>query len=74
MQGYFFYNTYNTLSLAELHSDLFSCHASPLESYVFVAVDERGEDVMSDEICRRNMENRKEGGVAADVCSSQTGL
>ena len=25
---------------------------SPLEVYVFVTVDERGEDVMSDEICR----------------------
>ena len=33
----------------ELHADLFS-HASPLEVYVFVAVANRGEDVMSDEI------------------------
>ena len=39
--------------LAELHADLFSRHASPLEVCVFVAIDERGEDVMSDEICRR---------------------
>ena len=38
---------------AELHADLFSHHASPLEVYVFLAVDLRGEDVMSDEICRR---------------------
>ena len=30
--------------LAELHADLSSGHASPLEVYVFVAVDERGED------------------------------
>ena len=37
----------------ELHADLFSRHASPLEVYVFVAVANRGEDVMSDEICRR---------------------
>ena len=41
------------LILAELHGDLFSRHASPLEVYVFVAVDERGEHVLSDEICRR---------------------
>ena len=41
------------LYLPELHGDLFSRHASPLEVYVCVAVGERGEDVMSDEICRR---------------------
>ena len=29
-----------------MHSDLFSHHAFPLECYVFVAVDERGEDEM----------------------------
>ena len=40
--------------MPELHGDLFSRHASPLEGYVFVAVDEIGEDVMSDEIFRRN--------------------
>ena len=38
--------------LAELHADLFSRHVRPLEVYVFVAVANRGEDVMSDEICR----------------------
>ena len=40
--------------MAELHTYLFSRHASPLpaEVCVFVAVDERGEDVVSDEICR----------------------
>ena len=51
--------------LAELHGDLFSCHASPLEDYVFVAVDERGEGVMPDEIGRRNNEKqemRRRGG------------
>ena len=37
----------------ELHGDLFSRQVSPLEGYVFVAVDERGEDVKSDEICCR---------------------
>ena len=51
--------------MAELHGDLFSRHASPLEGYVFVAVDERSEDFMSDEICRRyngKQERRKRGG------------
>ena len=43
---------YNTL-LAGLHADLFSRHASPLEVYGLVAVDERGEDVICDEICRQ---------------------
>ena len=62
------------MELPELHADLFSRHASPLEVYVFVVVDERGEDVMSDEIFRRCKENSKEGGVAAEACSSQTGL
>ena len=61
--------------LAELHGDLFSRHASPLtEVYVFVAVDERREHVMSDEICRRCNGKHKKRGVAAEVCSSQTGL
>ena len=35
----------------ELHADLFSRHASQI--YVFVAVANRGGDVVSDEICRR---------------------
>ena len=39
--------------LAELHADLFSRHASPLEVYVFVVVANRGEDDMSDEICHQ---------------------
>ena len=42
-----------SLPFPELHADLFSRHASPLEVYVFVAVANRGEDVMPDEICRR---------------------
>ena len=45
-------------TLPELHADLFSRHASPLEVYVLAAVDERGEDVMSDEMCR--VRNRKQ--------------
>ena len=40
------------LLLPKLHGDLFSRHASPSGVYVFVAVDERGADVMPDEICR----------------------
>ena len=37
--------------LAGLLTDLFSHHASSLEVYVFVAVDERGEDDIK--LCRR---------------------
>ena len=51
--------------MAELHGDLFSRHASPLEGYVFVAVDDRGEEVSSDEICRRcngKQQRRRRGG------------
>ena len=51
--------------LAEMHDDLFSRNASPLEVCVFVAVDERSEDVMSDEICRRcngKQQSRRRGG------------
>ena len=40
-------------TLAKLHADLSSRHVSPLEVYAFVAVDDRGEDVLSDEICGR---------------------
>ena len=39
--------------MLEFHGDWFSRRASPLEVYVFVAVDERGEDVVSDGICDR---------------------
>ena len=42
------------LNNPELQADLFSRHASPLEVYVFVAVANRGEDAMSDEINRFN--------------------
>ena len=40
-------------TLPELRADLFSRHVSPVKVYVFVAVDERDEDDMSDGICRR---------------------
>ena len=48
-----------------LHADLFSRHTSPVEVYVFLAVDERGEDVMFDEIGRRcngKQQRRRRGG------------
>ena len=50
--------------MAELYGDLFGRSARPLEGFVFVAVDERGEDVVSDEICRRNngKQERRRGG------------
>ena len=51
--------------LAELHDDLFSRHARPLEGYVFVVVDDRGKDVLSDEIRRRcngKQQRRRRGG------------
>ena len=53
------------IKLTESHGDLFSRHDSPVEVCVFVAVDERGEYVMSDEICRRcngKQQRRKRGG------------
>ena len=62
------------LTLAGLHGDLFSRHACPMEGYVFVAVDERGEDVMSTRFVVETTKNRKEGGVAAELCSFQTEL
>ena len=37
--------------MAELHGDLFICHASPSEVYVLVVVDERSEHAMSVEPC-----------------------
>ena len=52
--------------LAELHADVFSRLASPLEVYVFAAVDERSEHGMFDEICRRcngkQLRSRRDGG------------
>ena len=56
--------------MLEFHGDWFSRRASPLEVYVFVAVDERGEDVVSDEICRRNngkLERWRRGGRSAQL-------
>ena len=56
--------------MAELHADLFSRHASPLEVYAFVAVDERGEDIMPDEIWRRcngKQQKRRRGGPSVQL-------
>ena len=60
-------------TLAELHGDLFSHHASPLEVYVFVAVANRGEHVMSGEICRRcngKQQGRRRGGRSVQLSDS----
>ena len=59
--------------MAELHGDLFSHHASPLEVYVFVAVANRGEHVMSGEICRRcngKQQGRRRGGRSVQLSDS----
>ena len=63
--------------MAEVHADLFSRHASPFEVYVFVVVGDRAKKV--EMFCPTRFvvdatENSKKGGVAAEVCSSQTGL
>ena len=60
--------------LAELHADLLSRHASFFRCFVFLEVDEKYEDFMSDEICRRRHGISKEGCMAAEVCSSQSGF
>ena len=52
---------------------VYSRHASPLEVYFFVAVDERGEHVMSDEICRRcngERQGRRRGGRSVQLPDS----
>ena len=59
--------------MAELHGDLFSCHASSLGTFVFVVVDERGQPVMSDEICRQcngQQQGRGPGGRSAQLPDS----
>ena len=50
--------------MPELHADLFSRHASPLEVCDVAAVDDRGEEVMHDKICRRcdGKKQRRRGG------------
>ena len=60
--------------LAELHADLLSRHASFFRCFVFLEVDEKYEDFMSDEICRRRHGISKEGCMAAEACSSKSGF
>ena len=63
----------HNILLAQLHGDLFSRHASPIEVYVFTSVDERGEHVMSDEICRRwngKQQGRRRGGRSVQLPDS----
>ena len=69
------YPTVQNSTFVELHADLFSRNASPLEVYVFVTDANRGEDIMSNEICRRfNRKQQYRRRRGRSVCSSQTGL
>ena len=59
--------------LAELHGDLFSRHASPLEVYVLWRSTKRREHFMSDEICRRcngKQQGRRRGGRSVQLPDS----
>ena len=53
---------------------MFSRHGSLLVVYVFVASTKVVNVLRPDEICRRCNGNSKEGGVAAEGCSSQASL
>ena len=63
-----------TRYMPELHAELFSCHTSLFEVCVFAAVAEEVKMLRPTRFVIIATENSKEGGVAADVCSSQTGL
>ena len=58
--------------LAELHVDLFSRHASPLEVYVLCRSTKEVNMLCPTRLVVDATENSKEGGVAAEVGSSQT--
>ena len=60
--------------LVELHGDLFSRHASPLEVYVLWRSTKDVNMLCPARFVVDATENSKEGGVAAEVCSSQTRL
>ena len=60
--------------LPELHADLLSRHASPLEFCILWRSTKEVNMFCSTRFVVDATENSKEGGVAADVCSSQTGL
>ena len=59
-------------SLVELNADLFSRHASPLEVCVFSTKEVKM--LRPTRFVVDKTESSKERGVAAEVCSSQTGL
>ena len=59
--------------LAELHGDLFSRHASPLEAYVLWRPTKEVNMCPTIFVVDAT-ENSKEGGLAAEMCSSQTCL
>ena len=70
------YNSLNctvTCSVAEFHGDLFSRHASPSEGWVFWHSTKEVKMLCPTRFVVETTENRT-GGVAAEVCSSQTGL
>ena len=57
-------------SLAELHSDLFSRHSSPLEVYVLWRSTKEVKTLCPTRFVVDATENIEEGGVAAEVCGS----
>ena len=63
------------MSEPELHADLFSFQASPLEANVFFRrLTEEVKMLCPTRFVVDETENSIKGGVAAEVCSSQTGL
>ena len=60
--------------LPDLHADLFSRHASSSEVYVLWWSTKEVKMLCPTRFVVDATENSKEGGVAAEVCSSQTGL
>ena len=58
----------------ELHADLFSRHASPLEVYVLWRSTKEVKMLSPTRFVADATENGEEGGVAAEVCSSHSGL
>ena len=62
-------------SIAELHADLFSRHAGPLEGLCFCGGRRKRRKMLCPtRFVADTTENSEEEGVAAEVCSSQTGL
>ena len=65
---------YGCIILPELHADLFSRRASPFEVGALWPSTKEVKMLCPMRFVVDATENSKEGGVAADVCSSQTGL